>query len=157
MDSTRIEETVKQLFADYLKNNKLRNTPERNAILSAIYSIEGCFEIEELLAYLEKNMKFRVSRATVYNTISLLTNANLVIHHQFGSESKYERCYGYEKSYSICTKCNKVTEIKNLKIRDYLSSNIKKFHLIHYSLYVYGLCSKCMRNVKRRKQKCEKL
>ena len=54
MDSTKIEETVKQLFADYLKSNKLRNTPERNAILSAIYSIEGCFDIETLLTYLEE-------------------------------------------------------------------------------------------------------
>jgi Fur family ferric uptake transcriptional regulator len=156
MDSTKIEETVKQLFADYLKSNKLRNTPERNAILSAIYSIEGCFDIETLLTYLEEKKKFRVSRATVYNTIALLTNANLVIHHQFGNESKYERCYGYEKSYAVCTQCNKVTEIKNIKLKDNISNSIKKFHLTHYSLYVYGLCDKCMRTIRRRKQKSGK-
>lgn len=153
MDSIKIEETVEQLFTEHLRENKLRRTPERYTILRAIYSINGCFEIEELQKYLEEKEKFRVSRATIYNTIALLTNANLVIHHQFGTKSKYEKCFGTEKSYMVCTKCGKVTEANNIDIKENITTNIKKFHLTHYSLYIYGLCPKCYQTTKRRRLK----
>ena len=156
MENSKIAESAKQRFADYLKENKCRRTPERFTILEAVYSVNGCFDIDELLEYMEDKMKFRVSRATIYNTISLLINANLVVHHQFGSESKYERCVGTEKSHMICTKCGKVTEIGNIDLNETLTANIKKFHLTHYSLYIYGLCNKCHQAMKRRKARMSK-
>ena len=156
MENSKIAESVKQMFTDYLKENRCRRTPERFAILEAVYSISGSFDIDELLKHMEGNRKFRVSRATVYNTMSLLINANLVVHHQFGTVSKYEKCFGAEKSHMICTNCGKVTEISNLNIKDTITANIKKFHLTHYSLYLYGLCNKCHQAMKRRKARINK-
>ena len=155
MDSSKNANTAKQIFTEYLKENKCRQTPERFAILDAIYSINGNFEIIDLLNKLEEE-KFRVSKATVYNTITLLINANLVIHHRFGNASKYEKCFGNEKSHLICTNCGKVTEVNNLIATDTLTANIKKFHLTHYSLYLYGLCNKCQQAIKRRKARINK-
>ena len=126
MDSSKNANTARQIFTEYLKENKCRQTPERFAILDAIYSMNGNFEIAELLEKLEKE-KFRVSKATVYNTITLLTNANLVIHHRFGNASKYEKCFGNEKSHMICTHCGKVTEVNNIIDKDIITANIKNF------------------------------
>ncbi len=149
------EDTIMQIFTEYLKVNKMRRTPERYAILKAIYSIEGSFDIESLLKSME-NERFRVSRATIYNTISLLINANLVTHHQFGTVSKYEKCYNSGKSHLVCTNCHKIVEINNIDLTETLTTNIKKFHLTHYSLYVYGLCNKCHQAAKRRKSRVKK-
>lgn len=149
------EDTIMQIFTEYLKVNKMRRTPERYAILKAIYSIEGSFDIESLLKSME-NERFRVSRATIYNTISLLINANLVTHHQFGTVSKYEKCYNSGKSHLVCTNCHKIVEINNINLIETLTTNIKKFHLTHYSLYVYGLCNKCHQAAKRRKSRVKK-
>lgn len=149
------EDTIMQIFTEYLKVNKMRRTPERYAILKAIYSIEGSFNIESLLKSME-NERFRVSRATIYNTISLLINANLVTHHQFGTVSKYEKCYNSGKSHLVCTNCHKIVEINNIDLTETLTTNIKKFHLTHYSLYVYGLCNKCHQAAKRRKSRVKK-
>jgi Fur family ferric uptake transcriptional regulator len=157
MENSKIAESAEQIFTDYLKENRCRRTPERYAILEAVYSMDGSFEIEELLGHLEENMKFRVSRATVYNTIALLINANLVVHHQFGAVSKYERCYSSTKAHTICTRCGKISEINNLNLTDTISAHIKKFHLTHHSLYLYGLCNKCHQNLKRRKARMEKI
>ncbi|MBQ2126303.1 MAG: transcriptional repressor, partial [Bacteroidaceae bacterium] len=129
MESSRIVEIANQIFQEYLKENKCRRTPERFAILDAIYSINGSFEIKELMEHLEENKKFRVSRATIYNTITMLIKANLVTHHQFGTVSKYEKCYGSAKTHTICTKCGKVSEVGNLDLTEAIASNIKKFHL----------------------------
>lgn len=153
MDNVKAESNIEQTFTDYLKDNKLRRTPERYAILKAVYSINGSFDIETLLESLEESYKFRVSRATVYNTIALLINANLVIHHIFGTKSLYEKCYNREMSYTICTQCGKISESAHIRLNDTLKNNIKKFSHTHYSLYVYGLCSKCQRTMKRKKQK----
>ena len=156
MDNGRIAEIANQIFAEYLKENKCRRTPERFAILDAIYSINGSFEIKELMALLEEKEKFRVSRATIYNTIAMLIKANLVTHHQFGPVSKYEKCYDTGKAYTICTKCGKITELGNINITENITKNIKKFHLTHHTLHLYGLCNKCHQAMKRRKARLTK-
>ena len=61
---------VKKIFIDYLMRCKLRKTPERFAILKEIYSINGHFDIDSLYNIMKDN-KYRVSRATLYNTIDL--------------------------------------------------------------------------------------
>ena len=88
-----VKETVKQILTDYLQKNGHRKTPERYAILDTIYSIQGHFDIDTLYHFMEDEGNFRVSRATLYNTIILLMDANLVIRHQFGSSSQYERAF----------------------------------------------------------------
>jgi Fur family ferric uptake transcriptional regulator len=86
-----VKETVKQMWTEYLQAHGHRKTPERYAILDTIYSIKGHFDIETLYHYMADEEKFRVSRATLYNTIILLLDAQLVIKHQFGASSQYER------------------------------------------------------------------
>ena len=156
MENNRIAEIATQIFTEYLKENKCRRTPERYAVLDAIYSLNGSFEIKELMSHLEEQKKFRVSRATIYNTITMLIQANLVAHHQFGAVSKYEKCYGTAKAYTICTKCGKVTEVSNINRTENITKSIKKFHLTHYSLHLHGLCSKCHQAMKRRKARLTK-
>ncbi len=151
-----VKDTVKQIFTEYLRVNKHRKTPERFAILDAIYSIEGHFDIDTLYSMMMNEEKFRVSRATLYNTIILLMDAKLIIKHIFGSTSQYEKSYNMETHHHIiCTVCGKVTEYQNTDLRDAIAhTHIKRFHMSHYSLYIYGICSKCAA-ARRRKRKKE--
>ncbi|MBQ3609534.1 MAG: transcriptional repressor [Bacteroidaceae bacterium] len=148
-----IKETVKQMLTEYLQKNGHRKTPERYAILDMIYTIKGHFDIDTLYHSMEDEGQFRVSRATLYNTIILLLDANLVIRHQFGNSSQYERAYKNETHHHmICTECGKVTELEdeNLK-KAIVETKLKKFTASHYSLYIYGVCSKCTWAKRRKK------
>jgi Fur family ferric uptake transcriptional regulator len=149
-----IKDTVRQILTEYLQANGHRKTPERYAILDMIYSITGHFGIDELYHYMETEGEFRVSRATLYNTIILLIDANLVIKHQFGTSSQYERAYRNQTHHHmICTECGKVTEFQDENLKLAVSNTkLKKFSASHYSLYIYGVCSKCIW-AKRRKKK----
>ena len=88
MERQKTKDIVRQIFTEYLNANGHRKTPERYAILDTIYSIDGHFNIDTLYSLMRKERKYSVSRATLYNTITLLIDARLVIKHQFGNTSQ---------------------------------------------------------------------
>lgn len=153
-----VRTTVRQILTNYLEMNNHRKTPERYAILDAIYETNGHFTLEELSDNLSKEYKFPVSRATLYNTLKLFMELRLVIRHRFQGQTKYEACYDNNShSHQICTVCGKVTEIKSPQISESISNmHLKRFRKDGYSLYIYGICSTCQAKITRTKSQQKK-
>ena len=145
---------VERILDNYLEMNNHRKTPERYAILKAIYSMNGHFTLEELNDKLVKELNFPVSRATLYNTLNLFMELRLVIRHRFQGTTKYEACYDNDSHcHQICTMCGKVTEIKSPEIIMAVENmHLKRFRKDGFTLYVYGVCSSCQTKLTRRKK-----
>ena len=145
---------VERILDNYLEMNNHRKTPERYAILKAIYSINGHFTLKELNDRLSKELKFPVSRATLYNTLNLFLTLRLVIRHRFQGTTKYEACYDRNSHcHQICTMCGKVTEVKSPEIIMAVENmHLKRFRKDGFTLYVYGVCSTCQAKITKRKR-----
>jgi len=136
---------VRAIFSSFLKHRNLRQTPERFAIFDAVYSADDHFDADELFLRLKKD-GIAVSRATVYNTLDLLIECDLVVKHQFGKkQAKYERSFSFwQHDHLICTDCNEIFEFCDPRIQSIqeMVSEIFQFDIQHHSLHMYGQCQR---------------
>jgi Fur family ferric uptake transcriptional regulator len=139
-------ENVRRIFSEYLAQHGHRKTPERFAILNEVYAHDGHFDIERLYGRM-KTKKYRVSRATLYNTMDLLVDCELVRKHRFvGQQAQFEKAHAYRQhDHLICTACGKVQEFCDPRIQQIRATvaEVMQFQVQHHALHIHGICKEC--------------
>jgi Fur family ferric uptake transcriptional regulator len=134
----------KQVLRDYISQNKLKFTEQRELILEVFLSTKSHVTAEELYQIVSKQYPM-IGLATVYRTLNLLSECGLVQQRQFGDgQARYELVHEHH-DHLICTKCRKIIEFENEKIEQ-LQEQIAEQHgfvIQTHKHELYGICSDC--------------
>lgn len=136
----------KQIFKDYILNNGLKYTGQRDQILVSFLSVEKHISIEELYGLIKKKNP-EISYATVYRTMKLLSKCGIANESKFqGGITRYEHAYDHRHhDHLVCIKCGTIKEFENHQI-EVIQRKIAEennFKVEDHKLEIYGICSRC--------------
>ncbi|MBU3854664.1 MAG: transcriptional repressor [Candidatus Paraprevotella stercoravium] len=146
MQTKKVDELALNSLFDYIEKKGLRKTIERETVLKTIYQMDDKVSIEDILKkHQELFPQTHICRSTVYNSVSILLDANVIY------EIKDKNCTVYCKAYGnsdtvelICNHC-RMTKLIPL---DYISTQIYSlgipdFKIETFRLQLHGICAKC--------------
>jgi Fur family ferric uptake transcriptional regulator len=152
------ERTVEynKLLADFkllLKANGLKFTIQREVILEMLYNCDEHLTPEALHHLIqEKHPELNTGIATVYRTLSLLEDSDMVTSLSFGAQGKkYELGAKDHHDHLICTQCGSITEFVDeaIEIRQLEIATALGFKMVEHSMQIYGICKNCQDNPKK--------
>ncbi|HEY6626262.1 MAG TPA: transcriptional repressor [Ignavibacteriaceae bacterium] len=134
---------AEEIFRNFLKAGKNRITPERFEVLEAALEFEGHFGADDLYI-LMKNAHSRISRATVYKTLELLAQCELISKRNFGDKvNRFENSFKRQvHDHLICVDCGKIIEFADPRIKqlpEEISENLG-FNFESYSFNIFARC-----------------
>ena len=147
-------------FREFLALQGKRLTQEREWIVDQVFKSHEHFDAEQLVARLSREgAGRRVSRSTVYRTLTALVEAGLLRTVARAKDREvYEHDYGYpQHDHFICKKCGELIEFENdelAKVLDWLAAE-RGFRMTGHRLEVYGLCAECCQPPRRRHRKLD--
>ena len=145
---TRLEEERKR-FQEFLRERGLKLTHQRVQILERAVEVDEHFNAEELLELLRSD-NHKISKATVYRTLALLVEADLLDTHDFErGHTLYERAaHGTaHHDHLICLGCDRVFEFHSEEIEALQTAVAERFDFktISHTHQIYGVCGRCQR------------
>ena len=133
MDKAVILDEVKKILNKHLEIKGLRKTPERYAIIDQIYSFEKHFSADELYSKMI-NKKYRVSRATIYNTLDLLVSIELVTRHVFKDNiALFEKSFGFRQHDHVILDTDEIIEFCDPRIQS-IKNTVEAVSYTHLTL-----------------------
>jgi Fur family transcriptional regulator, ferric uptake regulator len=134
-------------FKALLKSTGQKFTIQREVILDELYNSNEHLTPEELYKRIqEKHPDLKTGIATVYRTLSLLEDSDMVTSLSFGAQGKkYELGAKDHHDHMICTRCGQITEFVDAQIEERqrkIAADLG-FKMEDHSMQIYGICKAC--------------
>ena len=149
LPAVAVSQSPEEKFREYLSSRPKaqRFTEQQRDMVRYIFSQHNHFDADQLIDDM-KEQGFRVSRATVYRTLTKLVDAGLLRRLEMGPRMYYEHDYGYpQHEHMHCTQCDKIIEFQTPAIEMALRKVCRQHHFnaTGHSFIVRGTCTDCTR------------
>jgi Fur family transcriptional regulator, ferric uptake regulator len=134
-------------FKELLKQNNLKFTIQRELILETLYNSDEHLSPESLYHLIQsKYPTLNTGIATIYRTLALLEESDIVTSLSFGTQGKkYELGAKEHHDHMICTQCGFISEFvdEDIENRQRVIAQKLNFKMTDHSMQIYGICSNC--------------
>src|SRR5437016_3228929 len=144
-----VSQTPENKFREYLasRSKPQRFTEQQRDMVRFIFAQHNHFDAEQLIDDM-KRAGFRVSRATVYRTLTKLVDAGLLRRLELGPRMFYEHDYGYpQHEHMYCERCGKVIEFQDPALDELIREVCQQQHFqtSGHTFIIRGVCTDCNR------------
>jgi Fur family ferric uptake transcriptional regulator len=147
MTTTISYDDVLENFKKLLKSNNLKYTTQRELILKIIYDNDGHFTPEDIYNLIKESYPdVKLGIATVYRTLTLLEDANIVSSISFGTQGKkYEFGLKEHHDHLVCLECGGIEEFFDETIEKQQEEIARKFNfnMTNHVMKITGTCETC--------------
>ena len=141
-------EELGRILERYMAERGLKSTRQRSLIIDLFFGMHGHFSVEDVWSRVRQDDP-RVSVATVYRTMKLLSESGLAHARNFGDgQTRYEPAVGREHhDHLICTRCGAIIEFENDQIERMQDAVARRhgFKVTSHKMELYGLCKSCQK------------
>ena len=138
-----------EVLSRYMAQRGLKSTRQRSLIIDTFFSVRGHLSVEEVWSKV-RLQDAKVSFATVYRTMKLLSECGLAHARNFGDgQTRYEAAAGrHHHDHLICTQCGTIVEFENDRIEALQEVVARRhgFRVTSHKMELYGLCRNCQRS-----------
>lgn len=148
LPSVKVALSPQQRFEEFLQSRGNRATQQQRTIVEQVFSRHEHFDADDLLAQLQEATQKKVSRPTVYRTLSKLVDAGLLRKMVLNGRSVYEHDYGYpQHDHLYCQKCDKLIEFSSEAVKSIREAVARehRFRVLGHRLIITGVCADCSR------------
>ena len=138
---------------DILKTHGIHPTSQRIAILDCIINSKNHLTVDQLFDKLADNKSITISMPTIYNTLNLLVNENIVSELALSTDNKKHYDYIHDEHYHVvCRKCNKIVDVSYPTFKDDLTNLLQGainmgFVVKNETISLYGICKECQKKM----------
>jgi Fur family ferric uptake transcriptional regulator len=135
-----------QAIEEFMRSRGLKLTGPRKRVVQKLLSVKGHVAADDLIELLRKD-KTPVSKATVYRTLSLVSQSGLIDGHDFDRGKRlYEPMVGrHHHDHLYCVTCGKVIEFEDEGIEKLQDEVVRRHHFtpVYHSHKIFGYCAPC--------------
>jgi Fur family ferric uptake transcriptional regulator len=139
-----------EVLQRFMAERGLKSTRQRSLIIDTFFELGGHLSVEDVWSKV-RALDSKVSVATVYRTMKLLSECGLAHPRNFGDgQTRYEPAVGrHHHDHLICTRCGRIIEFENPRIEALQDSVAARhgFRVTSHKMELYGLCADCQRAI----------
>ncbi len=148
MNDEKRRTAARKALEAHIASRGMRATPERFAILDSLMSLRVSFDVAALGEKLAAD-GFRVSRATLYNSLHLFEQAGIVARSRAGEADADARVWEIVADRGVtitlvCTRCGRRRNVRDQALtRQLMARRFSSFTATGIDVCVRGLCPRC--------------
>jgi Fur family ferric uptake transcriptional regulator len=134
-------------IVEALDRQGYRLTAARRAVANLIVELDGHFTAAELVAAAGRQ-RLGVGRATIFRSLDLLANLNIVERVDLPSgEHAYVACAPAHHHHLVCSRCGRAIDVEDHGVADAVREIARRtgYRIESHRLELFGVCQRCQR------------